>query len=53
VVTTSVDTVPMTATSKVDKAALQDLLRREGQRIGVARGSRAAEAVQHEEGAGG
>ena len=30
VVTTSVDTVPMTATSKVDKAALQDLLRRKG-----------------------
>ncbi len=33
VVTPSPDDVPLTATSKVDKAALQDLLRREGQRL--------------------
>jgi acyl-CoA synthetase (AMP-forming)/AMP-acid ligase II len=32
VVTSSVDDVPLTATSKVDKAALQDLLLRKGQR---------------------
>jgi hypothetical protein len=29
-VTPSADAVPLTATAKVDKAALQDLLRREG-----------------------
>ena len=32
VVTSSPDDVPLTATSKVDKAALQQLLRRDGQR---------------------
>jgi acyl-CoA synthetase (AMP-forming)/AMP-acid ligase II len=34
---TSADDVPMTATSKVDKAALQDLLRREGRPAGPVR----------------
>ncbi len=37
VVTDTADDVPLTATSKVDKAALQELLRRHGQRAGQAR----------------
>ena len=37
VVTASADDVPMTPTAKVDKAALQDLLQRTGQREGTLR----------------
>jgi acyl-CoA synthetase (AMP-forming)/AMP-acid ligase II len=43
VVTSSADDVPMTATSKVDKVALQHLLRREGTRVDQTRSTQTKE----------
>jgi acyl-CoA synthetase (AMP-forming)/AMP-acid ligase II len=43
VVTSSADDVPLTATSKVDKAALQQLLRRDGTRADQARSTQTKE----------